>query len=206
MCIGRCGNKQKKTEILFTAERFNVSEGTFKSLLCSVSHLLVRQPGHRVDILLLDHEGSQVGSVGSQENDCKKGPDQDHDFTGGSFGVFNGDWVVKDYAPQEPNWFPYGECWTARSWEGEKKQLEELEGWLSIYSFSQSEKTRGKVYQCTTVSQHTCEKINWTRNVFYIGPKEQSQLKQWTVYLVPFGTVCSTWCFLWNNALHSFQV
>ncbi len=57
----------------------------------SVSYLLVREPRHCVDILFLDHEGSQVGSVRGQEDDSKEGPDQDHDLTGCSFRVFNGD-------------------------------------------------------------------------------------------------------------------
>lgn len=88
-------------------------------LVYSVSYLLVRKPRHCVDILLLDHEGGQVGSVGSQEDDSKKGPDQDHDLTRCSFWVFNGDRVVEDDAPQEPHWLSNGERWTTGGWGNE---------------------------------------------------------------------------------------
>lgn len=72
-------------------------------LVYSVAYLLVREPRHCVDILLLDHEGSQVGSVGRQEDDSKEGPDQDHDLTGRSLWVFDRYRVVEDDAPQEPH-------------------------------------------------------------------------------------------------------
>lgn len=84
--------------------------------LCSVSYLFVREARHGVDILLLDHESSQVGGVRSQEDDSKEGPDQDHDLTSGAFRVFNRDRVVEDDAPKQPHWLPNSECWTTGSW------------------------------------------------------------------------------------------
>lgn len=86
-----------------------------------VSYLFVREAWHCVDVLFLYHESRQVGSIRSQKDDGKKGPDQHHDFTGGSFGVFNGDGVVKDDAPQKPHRLSNCEGWPARSWE--KKEM-----------------------------------------------------------------------------------
>lgn len=73
---------------------------------CSHTHLFVAQPRHRVDVLLLDHEGCQVGCVGRQEDDSEEGPDQHHDLTGGAFWILNGDGVVEDDSPQQPHWLP----------------------------------------------------------------------------------------------------
>lgn len=82
-----------------------------------VSYLFVGEAWHCVDVLFLYHESRQVGGVRSQKDDSKKGPDQNHDFTGGSFGVFNGDGVVEDNAPQKPHRFSNCEGWSAWSWE-----------------------------------------------------------------------------------------
>ena len=81
----------------------------------SLPYLFVRESRHRVDVLLLDHEGSQVGSVRGQEDDSEEGPDQNHDLTGRPFWVFNGDGVVEDDAPQQPHRLPDGERRTTGS-------------------------------------------------------------------------------------------
>lgn len=54
------------------------------------SYLLVTQSRDSVNVLLLDHEGCQVGCVAGQEDHGKESPHQHHDLTGGAFGVFNG--------------------------------------------------------------------------------------------------------------------
>lgn len=81
------------------------------------THLFVTQPRHRVDVLLLDHEGRQVGRVGRQEDDGEEGPYQHHDLTGGAFGVLDGDGVVEDDSPQQPHRLPNGEGGPARIWQ-----------------------------------------------------------------------------------------
>lgn len=81
-------------------------------------YLLVREARHRVNVFLLDHERSQVSSVGGQKDDSKEGPDQHHDLAGGSSGILHRHWVVKDNGPQEPDGFPYCEGGAARLWPG----------------------------------------------------------------------------------------
>lgn len=54
-------------------------------------YLFVAQSRDCVDVLLLDHKCCQVGCVGSQEDDGKEGPDQDHDLTGGALWIFDWD-------------------------------------------------------------------------------------------------------------------
>lgn len=76
-------------------------------------YLFVTQSGDGVDVLLLDHEGSQVGRVGSQEDDGKESPDQDHDLTRGALRVLNRNRVVKDDTPQQPDGFSNGEGGTS---------------------------------------------------------------------------------------------
>ena len=79
------------------------------------SHLLIREARHRVDVLLLDHEGGQVGGVRGQEDDGEEGPDQHHDLAGGALGVLDGHRVVEDDAPQQPHRLADGEGGPARS-------------------------------------------------------------------------------------------
>lgn len=78
-------------------------------------YLLIGESRYRVNVLFLDHEGSQVGGVRGQEDDSEEGPDQDHDLAGRSLGVFHGDRVVEDDAPQQPHRLPDGESRTAGS-------------------------------------------------------------------------------------------
>lgn len=66
-------------------------------------HLFVAQSGDGVDVLLLDHEGRQVGRVGGEEDDGEEGPDQHHDLAGGALRVLDGHRVVEDDAPQQPH-------------------------------------------------------------------------------------------------------
>lgn len=66
-------------------------------------HLFITQSGDGVDVLLLDHEGCQVGCVGSQEDDSEESPNQDHDLTSGAFRILNGDRVVENNSPQQPH-------------------------------------------------------------------------------------------------------
>lgn len=66
-------------------------------------YLFVAQSRDCVDVLLLDHEGCQVGCIGSQEDDSEESPDQDHDLTGGALWILNGDRVVEDDSPQQPH-------------------------------------------------------------------------------------------------------
>lgn len=77
-------------------------------------YLFVAQSRDGVDVLLLDHEGSQVRCVGSQEDDGKERPDQDHDLTGGALGVLDWDGVVEDNPPQQPHRLPDGKRGTSR--------------------------------------------------------------------------------------------
>lgn len=79
-------------------------------------YLFVTQARDGIDVLLLDHEGCQICSVGRQENDSEEGPHQDHYFTGGAFGVLNGHRIVKDNTPQQPHRFPNGERGTSGIW------------------------------------------------------------------------------------------
>ncbi len=79
----------------------------------SALYLFVTQSRDRVNVLLLDHEGCQVGCVGSQEDDSEESPDQDHDLTGGALWILNGDRVVEDDSPQQPHWLPNSESGTA---------------------------------------------------------------------------------------------
>lgn len=85
------------------------------------THLFVAQPRHRVDVLLLDHEGCQVGRVGCQEDDGEEGPDQHHDLTGGAFGILDGDGVVEDDSPQQPHRLPNGEGGPPGIWQTEHR-------------------------------------------------------------------------------------
>ena len=85
------------------------------------SHLFIWQARHLVDILLLDHEGSQVGSVGGQEDDSEEGPHWHHDLTGGTFGILHGDGVVEDQTPEQPDGLTDGEGGTAGLWERNKR-------------------------------------------------------------------------------------
>lgn len=75
----------------------------------ATGYLFVREAWHRVDIFLLNHEGSQVSSVGGQEDDSKEGPDQHHDLAGGSPWVLHRHGVVEDNGPQKPHGLPDGE-------------------------------------------------------------------------------------------------
>lgn len=81
------------------------------------SYLLVWETSHLVHIFLLDHESSQVSSVGGQEDDSKEGPHRHHDLTGGAFGILNRHRVVKDQTPQQPDGLTDGERWTVRLWK-----------------------------------------------------------------------------------------
>jgi len=78
------------------------------------SYLFVRQPGDLVHVLLLDHEGGQVGGVGGEEDDGEEGPHRHHDLTGGAFGVLHRHGVVEDQTPQQPDGLADGEGWTVR--------------------------------------------------------------------------------------------
>lgn len=80
-------------------------------------YLFVAQSRDRVDVLLLDHEGGQVGCVRSQEDDGKEGPDQDHDLAGGALWILNGDRVVEDNSPQQPHRLPNSEGGTSGIWQ-----------------------------------------------------------------------------------------
>jgi hypothetical protein len=72
-------------------------------------YLLVAESRHLVHILLLDHEGCQVGSVGGQEDDSEEGPHRHHDLTGPTLGVLHWDRVVEDQTPQQPDGLADGE-------------------------------------------------------------------------------------------------
>ena len=76
-------------------------------------HLLVAEAGDLVHVLLLDHEGGQVGSVAGQEDDGEEGPHRHHDLTGGALGVLHRHGVVEDQAPQQPDGLADGEGGTA---------------------------------------------------------------------------------------------
>lgn len=76
-------------------------------------YLFVTQSGHCVDVLLLDHEGCQVGCVGSQEDDGKESPDQDHDLASGALWILNRDRVIEDNSPQQPHRLPDGKGGTS---------------------------------------------------------------------------------------------
>ena len=87
------------------------------SIIASNSHLFVWQARHLVDVLLLDHEGSQVGSVGGQEDDSEEGPHWHHDLAGGTFRILHRDGVVENQTPEQPDGLADGEGGTARLWE-----------------------------------------------------------------------------------------
>ena len=87
------------------------------SIIASYSHLFVWQARHLVDVLLLDHEGSQVGSVGGQEDDSEEGPHWHHDLAGGTFRILHRDGVVENQTPEQPDGLADGEGGTARLWE-----------------------------------------------------------------------------------------
>lgn len=53
--------------------------------------------------LLLDHKGSQVGSVAGQEDHSEKGPYGHDKFTGSAPGVLYWDRVVEHQTPQQPD-------------------------------------------------------------------------------------------------------
>ena len=78
------------------------------------SYLFVRETGDLVHVLLLDHEGGQVGGVGGQEDDSEEGPHRHHDLTGGAFGVLHGHRVVEDQTPEQPDGLTDGEGRTVR--------------------------------------------------------------------------------------------
>ena len=80
------------------------------------SYLFVTQSRDCVSVLLLDHEGCQVGSVGGQEDDSEEGPYQDHDLAGGALGVLNWNRVVEDDAPQQPHRLPNSEGGASGIW------------------------------------------------------------------------------------------
>ena len=100
-----------------TVPPHNDSEVIIPSVVYSLSYLLVREAGHRVDVLLLDHEGSQVGSVGGQEDDSKEGPHRHHDLTGGTLGILHRDGVVENQTPEQPDGLTDGERGAAGLWE-----------------------------------------------------------------------------------------
>lgn len=75
-------------------------------------NLLVTKARNSVDVLLLDHEGCQIGRVASEKDDSEEGPHQDHDLAGGTTGVLDGNRVVEDQCPQQPHGLANGEGWS----------------------------------------------------------------------------------------------
>lgn len=79
---------------------FSASSEALKPLF---PYLFITEARHSVNVFLLDHEGSQVGSVASQEDDSKESPDKNHDLASGSFGVLHWNGVIKDQSPKKPD-------------------------------------------------------------------------------------------------------
>lgn len=73
------------------------------------THLSVTEPRHGVHILLLDHEGSQIGCIAGKEDDSKEGPHENHDLAGGAPRILHWHGVVEHQGPQQPDGFPNGE-------------------------------------------------------------------------------------------------
>lgn len=88
------------------------------------SYLFVWKTSDLVHVLLLDHERSQVGSVGGQKDDSEEGPHGYHDLTRGAFGVLHRYRVVKDQTPEQPDSLTDGEGWTVRLWKTGLKSAE----------------------------------------------------------------------------------
>lgn len=73
------------------------------------THLPVAEPRHGVHVLLLDHEGGQIGCVAGKKDDREEGPHQHHDLAGGAPRILHWHGVVEDQGPQQPDGFPNGE-------------------------------------------------------------------------------------------------
>ncbi len=67
------------------------------------NYLSVTKACYLVHKLLLDHKGSQVGSVAGQEDHSEKGPYGHNKFTGSAPGVLYWDRVVEHQTPQQPD-------------------------------------------------------------------------------------------------------
>lgn len=88
------------------------------------THLSVTEPGHGVHVLLLDHEGGQVGCVAGEKDDGKEGPHQNHDLAGGAPRILHRHRVVEHQGPQQPDGFPNGEGRASRACGGPGQDMD----------------------------------------------------------------------------------
>lgn len=93
-CTIHCLHTQNRPLCVFPKlyiKHNNTPGNTHRTVNDRARYLFVTQSRDCVDVLLLDHEGCQVGCVGSQEDDSEESPDQDHDLAGGALWILNRD-------------------------------------------------------------------------------------------------------------------
>lgn len=137
-------------------------------------YLLVWEAWHCVDVFLLDHERSQVSSVGGQKDDSKEGPDQHHDLAGGSSGVLHRHWVVKDNGPQEPDGFPYREGGATRLWPGgmeRKTKRERVQNEILFCFFLPPFQKTARTENWLQTSYATWMMISWGASLKTVGER-----------------------------------